>query len=277
MKKHIRTSSLREILATPEFSPLLAPLFVKPVLKADKMSAVDEAKKACNGKVRKFNSLIRRYDPDKYTSVDQVSRNKWEDETSTALSEMVDSIEEMSIEHGQTLGTAEVTSWKLLIDDGENRFASFTSKLIAKAGNQSQSHDNTRSANASVPQPGTVSSSFDTNNTNAIKAAKADNEVDADIISTESKDLAEDINKVEDWGEASDDKVEEYVQKIEKWRERFAKIKERVWAMKRNVKKYDLDENQLTLSTALVVTLESELNLAIDGIMFEDETRGILI
>ena len=45
--------------------------------------------------------------------------------------------------------------------------------------------------------------------------------------------------------------------------------------MKRNVKKYDLDENQLTLSTALVVTLESELNLAIDGIMFEDEIRGI--
>ena len=45
--------------------------------------------------------------------------------------------------------------------------------------------------------------------------------------------------------------------------------------MKRNVKKFDLDETQLTISTALVVTLESELNLAIDGIMFEDETRGI--
>ena len=45
--------------------------------------------------------------------------------------------------------------------------------------------------------------------------------------------------------------------------------------MKRNVKKCDLDETQLTASMALIVTLESELNMAIDAIMFEDETRGI--
>ena len=45
--------------------------------------------------------------------------------------------------------------------------------------------------------------------------------------------------------------------------------------MKRNVKKYDLGETQLTASMALIVTLESELNMAIDAIMFEDETRGI--
>ena len=134
---------------------------------------------------------------------------------------------------------------------------SFASKLLAKVavGNQSQPlSDNSRQANVSVPQPSSLS--FDSNNANAIKAAKADIEVDADIISNESKNLAEDINKVEDWSEATDDKVEEYVQKVDKWRERFAKIKERCWAMKRNVKKFDLDETQLTISTALVVTLD---------------------
>ena len=261
-------SSLQEILLTPEYSPLLAPLLVKP----SKMSLVDEAKTSCNDKVRKFNRLIRRYDSDRFPSIDQVCRKEWAAEVSAALEDMVDSIEKMSIEHGQALGTAEVTNWKLHIDDGEDKFATFTSKLIAKA-NQSQSLDSTRSANASVPQPG--SSSFVSNNTDAIKAARADIEVDADIISNEGKDLAEDVNKIDDWSEATDDKVEEYVQKIESWRKRFAKIKERSWSMKRNVKKYDLGETQLTASMALIVTLESELNMAIDAIMFEDETRGI--
>ena len=186
---------------------------------------------------------------------------------------MVDSIEELSIEHGQVLGTAEVTSWKFTIDDGENRFASFTSKLMAKAGNQSQSLDSTRPANASIPQPGTTT--FDSNSS-AIKAAKADIEVDADIISNEGKDLAEEVNFIDDWSEATDDQVEEYVQKIDKWKERLSKIKERGWAIKRNVKKHDLDETQLTASMALIVTLESEMSMAIDGIMFEDGTRGIV-
>ena len=53
-------SLLEEFLVTPEYSPLLAPVLVKPILKADKMSAVEEAKKVCNGKIRKFHSLLRR-------------------------------------------------------------------------------------------------------------------------------------------------------------------------------------------------------------------------
>ena len=116
-------SSLQEILVTPEYSSLLAPLFVA---EAAKMSALDEAKKVCNGKFRKFNSLLRMYEPDGYASIDPARGDKWSDEVSTALCEMVDAIEEMSIEHGQTLGTAEVTSWKMQIDEGESRFRNFT-------------------------------------------------------------------------------------------------------------------------------------------------------
>ena len=98
---------------------------------AAKMNAADEAKKVCNGKIRKFHSLLRRYEPDDYGSIDPARGDKWADEVTTALGEVVDSIEEMSIEHGQTLGTAEVTAWKMHIDDGESRFRNFTSKLMA--------------------------------------------------------------------------------------------------------------------------------------------------
>ena len=127
----------------------------------------------------------------------QLEEIKWADEVTTALEEMVDSIEKMSIQHGQALGTAEVTAWKMHVDDGESRFRDFASKLMAKTVSQPQSHNENSGSvpvNASIPQPGTVS--FDSAAANAIKAAKADIEVDADIISNKSKNLAEDINKV---------------------------------------------------------------------------------
>ena len=63
-------SSLQELLVTPEYSPLLAPLFVNPAVT---MNHVDEAKTACNAKVRKFNRLMRRYEPDNYPVIDEVN------------------------------------------------------------------------------------------------------------------------------------------------------------------------------------------------------------
>ena len=147
---------------------------------------------------------------------------------------------------------------------------------MAKSVSQPQSHNENSGSvpvNASIPQPGVVS--FDSTAANAIRTAKADIEVDADIISSEGKELAEEVNKFEDWCDATDVEIEEHVQKIEDWKKRFAKIKERGWSIKRNVKRFDLDETQLTASTAMIVTLGSELDMAIDNIMFEDEQRGI--
>ena len=205
-------SSLQEILVTPEYSPLLAPLFVT---EAAKMNAADEAKKVCNSKIRKFHSLLRRYEPDGYGSIDPARGDKWVDEVTTALEEMVDSIEKMSIKHGQTLGTAEVTAWKMHVDDGESRFRDFASKLMAKTVSQPQSHNENSGSvpvNASIPQPGVVS--FDSTAVNATRTAKADIEVDADIISSEGKELAEEVNKFEDLCDATDVEIEEHVQKI---------------------------------------------------------------
>ena len=62
---------------------------------------------------------------------------------------------------------------------------------------------------------------------------------------------------------------------IDDWKKKFAEIKERGWSIKKNVKRFELDETELTASMALIVTLGSELNMGIDNIMFEDEHKGI--
>ena len=45
---------------------------------------------------------------------------------------------------------------------------------------------------------------------------------------------------------------------IDGWKERFDRIREKVFSIKRNVRKFNLLDMQLKISTALANTLESE-------------------
>ena len=67
---------------------------------------LSQAKEECEAKKRKFNGLLRRYDPVPI-GLAALRRNhiRWIDEISTALGVLVDSIETMSIRHGVTLCT----------------------------------------------------------------------------------------------------------------------------------------------------------------------------
>ena len=268
-------SSLLDLLDSGETAPLLAPLFTtvqEPSEAKVKAEIMEQAKLNCEDKIRKLNRLLRRYEPDDCTpSVVQNHMLVWTADVSTALDDMVDSIERMSIEHGRTLGSAEVGVWKEKITRGEQGFKEFVHKVDQKAGNQNQPFPGDGSLRSSVPAPGSTPGNYDSSL--ALRSAKADIEIDADIISTEGKKLAAEIHKFDDWGEAENEEIEETMHRIEDWKKRFAKIQEKGWAMRRNVKKFGLDERQLTISMALINTLESEMNLAVDNIKFENEER----
>ena len=90
---------------------------------------IQQAKEDCDAKIRKFNRLIRRYDPGPLEPVAiQMNKSEWLKELSNALDDLVDSIETMSIKHGHDLGSQEVAVWKKKIRDGESEFRSFTDK-----------------------------------------------------------------------------------------------------------------------------------------------------
>ena len=90
---------------------------------------MQQAKEDCDAKIRKFNRLIRRYDPGPLEpDAVQQNRAEWSRELSSALDDLVDSIETMSIKHGQDLGSQEVAVWKTKIRNGEEEFSNFTNK-----------------------------------------------------------------------------------------------------------------------------------------------------
>ena len=125
---------------------------------------------------------------------------------------------------------------------------------------------------SSVVQPGVAGHQSQQESRDS-KAAKADIEVDSTIVSTLGKELAEEINKHADWGDAESREIEEAMNKIESWKKRFDKIQEKGWAMQRNDIKYDLKSTRVVSSMALIRTLKAELAIVIDNIKFEDESR----
>ena len=94
---------------------------------------VQKGKEECEAKIRKFYRILRMYEPSAMNpSILMAMKNYYFDKVHTALDEMIDSIEKLSIKHKQELGSHEVTSWKQKITDGEREFTSFLNKVGRK-------------------------------------------------------------------------------------------------------------------------------------------------
>ena len=225
---------------------------------------LNQTKEDCETKKRKFNGLLRKYDPAPM-SLAALRRNhsKYHDELSIALDLLVETIENMCVKHGTTLGTQTVTSWKEQISRSEADFVKFVNRVEEKLEDQT----------SGPPAPIVAVPAPDHTSVTRTKMAEADVTVDAEIIAAEAKKLSEEVDKFADWGETSNDQIETAMNGIDDWKKRFNRIQEKVFSIKRNVLKYNLPDMQLKISTALINTLESELCLAMDTIRFEDEQR----
>ena len=119
---------IHQILNSPRSSSLLAPLFTNPAFEA-----MEKGKEECEAKVRKYNRLLRTCEPSAMTpSTLQEARKDDRDKLRSALDEMVDTIEKLSIKHGQELGSQEVAVWKQRITDGEGEYFNYINVVSSK-------------------------------------------------------------------------------------------------------------------------------------------------
>ena len=123
-----------------------------------------------------------------------------------------------------------------------------------------------------VPKPGAAAPAA-TNQSQAVSNAMADVEVDVEIVTNEGNELAAKVNKYLDWSEATNDEIELAMSNIDGWERKFAKIREKCYAIKRNTLKFDLDDINLKRAEAVIDNLETELELAVDDITSQDKAR----
>lgn len=168
---------------------------------------IDQSKRNCRKKERKFNQLAGRYDLDKNNiSWDNMARHResWTSMLQEALGELVEDAEEMIDDHGDALGKGEVEAWKTAIENANKTFFVLTNKF-----ERPNPDGNQPSAAASLPP------SQDQNQTQAERTAKVNIDIDADIVEKESKVLSKEVRKFHDSDEATDEEIEAAMSKID--------------------------------------------------------------
>jgi hypothetical protein len=227
------------------------------------MMAVEQQKKACRRKERKFNQLCEKYDPDLdkplWPSVANF-KEVWTEQINDVLEDLFDLVDEMLDEYEADLCAPEVTAWKLVIKNANKKFR----EIVGKFGKAE--------ANGTC-QPIQYSAPSVQSNTHSVKAAKVDIEIDDDIVSKESKLLSKELKNFLDSEKASDEDIEVAMGKVDDWNKRFERIKDKAYAIKRNSECFDLNDLRVSSTLCAVTNLEHELNGAVDQLKAEDDKR----
>ena len=95
--------------------------------------------------------------------------------------------------------------------------------------------------------------------------------MDYEIIVEEGDKLKEEYDH--SWDSASDNDIELAMNKIVDWRRKFERLQDKRWNIHRKTISYHLDDQKKHSVTHYMNILGSELDMAMDRIKFEDETR----
>ena len=263
---------LIDLITSSSTAHLLSPLFSSTVqdisLPEDTdMENLVDVKDSCNKKIRQFDSFIRLHAIDKLEPNDIIMHyNGWMEELSKLTNDLVDSVENMLYKFFTSIDQAEQNTWKEVVKKREESYFTFRRALSKAYDTNSSSSAPTTPA---VPAPGGGGGAH----AQKARAAQVEIEIDSSIIEIEGESLSSEYNKFTDWGKAEDHEIEIAMNKIEEWKKKMAKIKEKGQAVERNTKAYALDTTKLAASKALISTLISELEMAIENIEFEDNSR----
>ena len=108
-----------------------------------------------------------------------------------------------------------------------------------------------------------------------VRDAEVEVSVEAERVALEVKKLEKHVKKYDDWGDATNEEIEEAMRSADGWKNRLYKIQDRIYSMKKNFQLYNLSSTELTQSTSLMEKLEEEMEIAIHDIKEEDDIRGL--
>ena len=272
-----RVEALSNILT--EFDPFFDTTAEAKSTQAESLSKMNlaDAKADCTRNEERFTRLTRRYEPKNYdAAVVLANKDTWTEKISTALDGLIDSVDSMTLaHHSNTDAEQEIRAWKEKINQGEAVFTNIVNQFGRRAMpvNQDVSSNAVPALNQQQTSSGIQSQAVQPFSSLEKKKAQVNVDLDAEEVSKEGVSLEHECRKYDDWEEADDEEVEEYMGKIEEWRKRFLKMNEKVKAIERNTKIFDLDETKMKSSLALFRTVECQMETAVENIKFENDAR----
>ena len=108
-----------------------------------------------------------------------------------------------------------------------------------------------------------------------VKTAEVKTANEDERVAAEGKELENEITRYSDWGDATNEEIEEVMRNAEEWKKRLSKIQDRIYSIKENVQLFDLPNDELTKSISFMENLHEEMYSAIREVKREDEVRGL--
>ena len=238
------------------------------------MAGLDRMKDECDEKLMIFESLLRMHDPSGMDPVTvQEFYQRWDEELSSALMSLAKSVRSMTTSHKEAMGTNVINEWKQHISESEKKYRDHratTFEVVKSARAQAIPVPATPAPAISRPSSAPIP-----DQSTRVKAAEVKASIEAKRIATEGKELDKEIKRYDDWGDASNEEIEEAMRNIEEWKKRLSKIQDRIYSMEENVQLFDLSSVELTTSVNMMENIKEEMNIVIRDIIEQDEVRGL--
>ena len=221
---------------------------------------MEDAEKKCHKTVRFFKRTLRLTNPSGRTpGCVAVYYDAWYKKLRKEVSYAIDDIEDLCAGFGQILGPDRVKVWQETKTTCEDEFKERANAWWAVIRPPPGSGSDPAVA---LPPPGQGG-----HQSHRAQKALADITVDFEIIVAEGAKLEEEYQK-HHWSLATDNDIELAMNKIDDWRRRFEMLQDKRW----NIQRKSL--NRMNLAANLYMnTPGSELDLAIEKVKYEDESR----
>ena len=212
----------------------------------------------------KLKTYLDLYKPSKYSpEVCRAKEEIWTDKVERALMELNENtfrLKELDedYDHDNT------------IKDIIQAVSDFTLAISVRA--MSISGPGSQVPNQSLSQ--NVSSVSDSS-MNERRKAVAMVEVDTEKLTIDIKSLSEELRCEDDWGVADDHTVRTAMAEISDWKKRFNNIQTALFSIKRTIRTHGLEDSRLAGPEAAVTNLQSELEMVVADIEYEDRERHL--
>ena len=252
--QHIVTGNQRSIIVT---TPAAEPVFAfndaivggsdvsdadtnhRPVVNSVLLAAMQSKENDCGRLERRLDRLMRGFRPEDldyamvevYGGVEGVKSAEEVKEIKTTTEELIEAIEDLTLEYTEELGPQKVREWETRLEEVEDRVWKYRKKLFTKAVEVRDGASNRGPPVLSAPSVvQSRENSFAQSGASSdgpTKKAKVEVDMLWKVVSEDGKSLGKDVNKVNDWGLVDDFTVEVAMKSVETWQRKLEKLVEK--------------------------------------------------
>ena len=224
----------------------------------------------------KLKSLLELYKPEKYSpEVCRAKEQMWTEKIERSFLELQEDMYKYK-DYAEAAGLerAATDEYDEAVDGITEAVSQYTVEMSARAFSaMTISSPNPEVGRQASGQD--LSSNSDSSQGNERRKAVATVEVDTEKLTVDIKSLSDDLRVQDDWSTADDHAIRVAMAEVSEWKKRFKNIQTLLFNIKKTIRTHGLEDTRLTGPEAAVTNLQSELEMTVADVEYEDQERHL--